>query len=65
MEYFTLMRFIPYCCSTLYLLVIESMADLVPLCKVSFEVVFDLSIPIPNQSARTSTDILVYLSVEE
>ena len=44
---------------------IGSIADLVSLCNVAFRVAFSLSIPIPNWPARTSTDILECLSVEE
>ena len=64
-EKFPFNSFTPNCLSALYLLLIGGIADLVPLCNIAFRVACALSIPIPNQSARTSVDILECLSVEE
>ena len=64
-ENFPFSRFTPYCLSALYILLIGSTADLVPLCSVAFRVTYVLSILIPNRSARTSADILEFISVKE
>ena len=64
-ENFPFNRLTPNCLSALYLLLIGSITYLVPLCKIALRVAFILYIPIPNRSARTSADILEFLSIEE
>ena len=64
-ENFTFSHLTPNCLFALSLLLIGSMADIVLLCNVAFRVAFALSVPIPNQYAGTSADILGCLLVEE
>ena len=64
-ENFPFSHLTPYCLYTLYLLLIGSIADLFPLCNVTFISASAISNPIPNQSDRTSADILECISFED